>query len=240
MNLQQKIAAKKASFTKSVEGSDRGGNTTERKELGQNNEGDQVDNSGTTPLGSSTMDVVDYDSVRARIAEILAILAGPETLSVEHADSLKEEQAQLIMILEAEPVDPAPIVDPATQAEDSEDALETQLAELPFTDEEVIGKALNLFEPAGLGTNSIPSSDVVVNSVPNKVVDYNPPSEDGTLEVGAVDYTKEVTITVGDLLDMHRITGYCLRGNQRPAVLRLQQMIANLLPEGTPIIHREP
>jgi hypothetical protein len=49
-----------------------------------------------------------------------------------------------------------------------------------------------------------------------------------------------VTVTAGDLLDMHRMLGYCLRGNQRPTVLFIQQRIVSLLPPDTPLVYREP
>ena len=53
-------------------------------------------------------------------------------------------------------------------------------------------------------------------------------------------YQQEVVVTVGNLLDMHRMLSYCLRGNQRPAVLRVQQCLTRLLPAGTIITYREP
>jgi hypothetical protein len=53
-------------------------------------------------------------------------------------------------------------------------------------------------------------------------------------------YDTPVTITAGDLLDMHRMLGYCLRGNQRPTVLFIQQRIVSLLPPDTPLVYREP
>lgn len=171
-------------------------------------------------------DVIDYESMHARIAEILTQLAGDAMLGAEQAEALKEEQESLHEILEK-----AGMARPPTDEEldDSIEALQ-------------IRAGLNELRtaPSGLGTNSPAFKDTPDNCIPNEAVDYNPAPEDEHIIRDSVDYDAKAEVTVGDLLDMHRMLSYCLRGNQRPAVLRVQQLCVKLLPEGTAIIHREP
>lgn len=68
---------------------------------------------------------------------------------------------------------------------------------------------------------------------------HTPVTSAETTEMEESALPTEVTISVADLLEMHRKLGFCLRGNQRPAVLSIQNDIVKLLPEGTPIVYKE-
>ena len=50
-------------------------------------------------------------------------------------------------------------------------------------------------------------------------------------------HATKITVTIGDITEMHRKLGFCMRGNQRPAVLAVQQDLVKLLPKDTPIIY---
>lgn len=78
------------------------------------------------------------------------------------------------------------------------------------------------------------TQEVLVIQEGDKMVDCSEPSTEP-------DFDEVVEgVTVGNLLDMHRMLSYCMRGNQRPAVLQVQKLVVSLLPEGTPIKHRNP
>jgi hypothetical protein len=154
---------------------------------------------------------ISTELASARITEIVSQLDGPDMLSHDQVESLKVEQKLMLTVLESAGVE--------------------YIA--PEPDLTII--------VSGLGTNSavLTGTATPVNSVPNQQVDYNSMEAASDCKI-EVDYDEEVTVTVGDLLDMHRMLSYCLRGNQRPAVLRVQQLCVKLLPAGTQIIHREP
>ncbi len=138
---------------------------------------------------------------------------------------------------EVEETTEAPTEAPTETTEPEETTEETTEpeVEVEVEVEEKVEVETETTEPSGLGTNSVQGSDTPVSSVPNPTVDYNPE----VTETPKVDYKMKANVTVGDLLDMHRMLSYCLRGNQRPAVLQVQQKCVALLPKGTPIIHRE-
>lgn len=202
------------------------------------------------------MPVIDYESVKARMAEITTTLQGPDMLDGDLAESLREEWKQLADIV-CEPIDEelaksegtytmvgidvditaAAVASTESHLSDVEKAMlgtSEGAAECP------LGKLIRDTAPkvSGLGTNSIPTGEGKADScVVSKVIDYNPISAS---EPAEIDYDKEVVVTIGNILDLHRKLSYCLRGNQRPAILSCQQLLLRLLPEGTPIIHREP
>ena len=152
----------------------------------------------------------------ARIQEIRTTLDAMDSteFASEMAESLKEESESLFEIIEQlVPAEELPVVIAALKCEASSD-------DTPA--------------PTGLGTNVLAGSSTPVNCVPNAKPEPIASSTEG------FDWDAKVECTVGDLLDMHRMLSYCLRGNQRPAVLKVQQRLKLLMPEGTAIQYREP
>jgi len=83
-----------------------------------------------------------------------------------------------------------------------------------------------------VSVSSVPAAESVTKEEP-KVEEPAPLSDP---EATTDDFfATEVTVTFGDLMRMHRKLGYCMRGNQRPAVLQVQKDLVALLPEGTVI-----